>query len=127
MKKWAILIVLLTIVVACNDEASKPSIEKLDEVNENVQAVIDMTSDDKFASVIYSEAATSYLLLNATGTVKVDVTPEGSKLNINIDHKVKDDVREVKDIAYAFYLDQPYDKIHVFENGVEIPFEVWTE
>lgn len=129
MKKWLILLLLSLTLVACSDdkEIDGLKVEKLDEVNDDVQTIIDMTADDKFASVIYSEAATSYLLLNATGDVEVTFTPDGSNLNINIEHKKDEATDKTTDIAYSFYLDQPYDKIHVFENGEEIPIEVWIE
>ena len=129
MKKWLILLLLSLTLVACSDdkEIDGLKVEKLDEVNDDVQTIIDMTADNKFASVIYSEAATSYLLLNATGDVEVTFTPDGSNLNINIEHKKDEATDKTTDIAYSFYLDQPYDKIHVFENGEEIPIEVWIE
>lgn len=138
MKKWMIAAALTLSLAACSDEketeqqdapvnVSEPTINKLDEVNEDVQAIIDLTEDDKFASVIYSAVATSYLLLNAPGTVDVSLAPEGDVLHINIEHTEDDTPKEIDDIAYEFYLDKPYDKIHVFENGAEIPFEVWTE
>ena len=129
MKKYVVLFILSIVLVACGKEEEQvgPKLERLDEVNENVQSLIDFTEDSKFASYIYSETATNYLLLNAAGEVEVELKPEGSDLHIYVTQTDDGTPEEIEDIAYSIYLDQPYDKIHIFEDGQEIPFEVWTE
>ena len=130
MKNWLLLMMTIVFLAACGDDEESiagPKVEKLDEVNEDVQALIDMTEDDKFASVIYSEVATSYLLLNATGKVEVEFAPQDTDLHINITQTDDGSPEKVDDVAYSFILDQPYDKIHIFQNGEEMPFEVWYE
>lgn len=128
MKQWGVLLILTLLLIACNDEEQPtgPTIKKVTNINEDIQSVIDITEDEKFASVIYSEKAASYLLLNATGEVDVTATPAGDDLILNVEHTKKDG-QAIKDIVYEFIVDQPYNKILVHENGKEIPFEVWTE
>lgn len=129
MKKWLLIAVSILIIAACGDDktTSSPTISKVDAVNDDVQSLVDLTEDDKFASIIYSETGTSYLLLNAPGKVKVAVESTDEILNVEITQEDDGSPEAIEDIVYSLELDKPYDTIHIFENGEEIPFEVWYE
>ncbi|MCH7323380.1 hypothetical protein LZ480_16005 [Solibacillus sp. MA9] len=128
MKKWLLVLTTIVLLAACSEkEAKGPTIDKVENVNEDVQSLVDITEDDKFASFIYSETGTSYLLLNATGTVSVEIEPSDNLLNVQITQKDDQTPDEIDDIVYALKLDKAYETIHIFENGKEIEFEVWYE
>lgn len=128
MKKWLFALTTIVLLAACSEkEAKGPTIDKVETVNEDVQSLVDITADDKFASFIYSATGTSYLLLNATGTVSVALEPADNLLNIQITQKDDQTPDEIDDIVYALTLDKAYETIHIFENGKEIDFEVWYE
>ena len=128
MKKWLFILTTALLLAACSEKDEQgPTIELVEDVNEDVQALVDITEDDKFASFIYSAAGTSYLLLNATGTVTVEAEPADTILNVQITHKDDDTPDEIDDVVYALELDKEYETIHIFENGKEIDFEVWYE
>ena len=128
MKKWLFVLTTALLLAACSEkEAQGPTIEIVEKVNEDVQALVDITEDDKFASFIYSATGTSYLLLNAKGTVSVDLEPADTILNVQITQKDDQTPDEIDDLVYALELDREYETIHIFENGKEIQFEVWYE
>ncbi|WP_274310124.1 hypothetical protein [Solibacillus daqui] len=128
MNKWLLVLTTIVLLAACSEKETKgPTIDKVENVNEDVQSLVDITEDDKFASFIYSETGTSYLLLNATGTVSVEIEPADNLLNVQITHKDDQTPDEIDDIVYALKLDKAYETIHIFENGKEIEFEVWYE
>lgn len=128
MKNWLLFLTTVVILAACGkNEANGPTIDKVEKANQDVQSLIDITEDDKFASLIYSATGTSYLLLNATGTVSVELEPADNLLNIQLAQKEDQTPNEIDDIVYALELDKQYDSIHIFENGKEIEFEVWYE
>lgn len=119
------LIFFTILLIACEDEATL-SISPVNNVNADVQSVIDMTPDDKFASLIYSSDNTSYVILNTQGEVNVSMNKVDSNIQIMIDH-AKNDGASVITTVYEFTLDEQYERILLFENGKEIPFEIWTE
>ena len=128
MKKWLFILTTAIFLAACSEKDEQgPTIELVEDVNDDVQGLIDITEDDKFASFIFSPAGTSYLLLNATGTVTVEAEPADTILNIHITQKDDDTPDEIDDVVYALELDKEYETIHIFENGKEIDFEVWYE
>lgn len=128
MKKWLFILTTAILLAACSEKDEQgPTIELVEKVNEDVQALVDITEDDKFASFIYSAAGTSYLLLNATGTVTVEAEPADTILNVQITQKDDETPDEIDDVVYALELDKEYETIHIFENGKEIDFEVWYE
>lgn len=129
MKKWLLLVAASIFLAACGDDETQknPTIERVDTINEDVQSLVDFTTDDKFASVIYSETGTSYLLLNATGTVDATLEPHDEKLHVLLTQQTDGSPETIEDIVYAIELDQAYESIHLFEDGEEIPFEVWSE
>lgn len=129
MKNWLLIAVTAMMLAACNDsnETAGPTIKLEENVNEDVQSLVDFTEDDKFASFIYSETGTSYLLLNATGSIQIELEQKDSLLNIQITQKDDGTPNEIEDVVYALELDKTYDTIHLFENGEEIQFEIWYD
>ena len=129
MKKWLLITATAMMLVACNDrnETSAPTIKLEEKVNKDVQSLVDFTEDDKFASFIYSEAGTSYLLLNATGSIQIGLEEKDNLLYIQITQEDDGTPNEIEDLVYALELDKNYDTIHLFENGEEIPFEIWYD
>lgn len=128
MKTWLLYSAATLFLAACTEEVTTgATIERVAEANEDVQSLIDYTTDDKFASVIYSETGTSYLLLNAKGTVEATLEEDGKKLNIYLTQKDDGSPDTIEDITFAIELNKAYESIHLFENNQEIPFEIWYE
>ncbi len=125
MKKWLITVFFAAFLAACgNDDQSGITMEKV-EPNEDVQTVIDMTADETYASLIYSEKNTSYLLINALGEISATAEADENVLKIYIEDT--ENAETVTDEVYAFELDQEYEKIRTYLNGQEIQFDVWYE
>lgn len=128
MKNWLFILMMALTLAACNDATpAGPTIEKVENVTEDVQSLVDFTEDDKFASFIFSETNTNYLLLNATGEISVELESADEVLNIYITQTEGESSNVIEDIVYAIDLDKTYDTIHLFKNDEEIDFEVWYE
>ena len=130
MRKWSFTLFAVILLTACSQQAENKNevqFKRLTEVNKDVQSLIDFTADDKFASVIYSETKTSYLLINAAGEIDVSFFEKENDIHIDITHTEDSTPEKIEDIVYSFNLAGSYDKIHLYENGEEIPFEVWYE
>lgn len=123
MKKWLLLTTLL--LAACSQEADVPTIKQETTIHPDVQSLVDQTTDDKFASLIYSEQGTSYLLLNTTGAIEARLEEDGESLVIQLTESDDGSPETIEDIVYAIDLHKQYDTIHLYLNGEEIAFEVW--
>lgn len=112
-------------LAACSTDEATPTIKLETTVNADVQSLVDQTADDKYASLIYSEQGTSYLLLNTTGIVETTLEEDGDNLLIHIKETADGSPEVTEDIVYALELTKQYDTIHLYVNGEEIAFEVW--
>lgn len=125
MKKWLLLSAAALFLAACNNGEATPTIELEENINTDVQSLVDQTTDDKFASLIYSEQGTSYLLLNATGTTETLLEEKDDNLHIYVTETDDSSPDIIDDVVYKFELEKKYDMIHLYLNGQEIAFEVW--
>ncbi|OCS88613.1 hypothetical protein [Caryophanon tenue] len=146
-KRWLLSLSLVALLAACGDDDTKEQLTDttvsdtgttegvngeltwtvVEEPNEDVQVVLDMTEDTTFASVIYSMYAESYLILNAPGTVDITLDDTENILNIRVTHTEDDTPDDIEQTIYELSFAQAYDKIMVYENDEEIPFDIWTE
>lgn len=125
MKKWIVIGAATLFLAACSTGETTPTIKLETNVNADVQSLVDQTTDEKFASLIYSEQGTSYLLLNTTGTVETTLEEDGDNLVIHVTETEDGSPEVIEDIVYAIELTKQYDTIHLYLNGEEIAFEVW--
>lgn len=112
-------------LAACSSDEAALTIKLEENVNADVQSLVDQTTDDKFASIIYSQEETSYLLLNAKGSVEARLEEDGNNLHIHVTETDDGSPEAIDDVVYAFDLNKQYEMIHLYLNGEEIAFEVW--
>ena len=144
-KKWLLPIIAAFLLAACSEEdetqqQSDEAAETFESVvadnaititpiatpNEDVQGVIDMTEETTFASFIYSMSDDSYLILNSNEEVSVTADDSERVLNLHLNRSGNAGDR-VETTVYAVAFAHEYDTIMIFEDGEEIPFDIWTE
>lgn len=145
MKKWLLPLTAALFLAACSDEETKRTsiptdatsfesvidnnvidIYPVAEPNEDVQGIVDITDKTTFASFIYSISDVSYLLINAQESVAIRADDNERVLNIHIT-RGDEQPGDIKTAVYAVSFTHTYDTIKLFEDGKEIPFDIWTE
>ncbi|MEE1130949.1 MAG: hypothetical protein UHX00_04875 [Caryophanon sp.] len=143
MKKWLLPLTVALFLTACSDDEAKTTptdatsfesvidnnvidIYPVDEPNEDVQGIVDITDKTTFASFIYSVSDVSYLLINAQEHVSITADDNERVLNIHITREKKQS-GDIQTKVYAVSFTHTYDTIMLFEDGKEIPFDIWTE
>lgn len=145
MKKWLLPLTAALFLAACSDEETKTTsiptdatsfesvidnnvinIYPVAEPNEDVQGIVDITDKTTFASFIYSVSDVSYLLINAQESVAISADDNERVLNIHIT-RGDEQPGDIKTAVYAVSFTHTYDTIKLFEDGKEIPFDIWTE
>ena len=145
MKKWLLPLTAALFLAACSDEETKTTsiptdatsfesvidnnvinIYPVAEPNEDVQGIVDITDKTTFASFIYSVSDVSYLLINAQESVAIRADDNERVLNIHIT-RGDEQPGDIKTAVYAVSFTHTYDTIKLFEDGKEIPFDIWTE
>lgn len=145
LQKWLLATGCVLCLAACSDDSDTTAekdgpvtsfesvindqtidIAPVDTPNEDVQAVIDMTEATTFASFIYSMSDDSYLLINSADTIDVTADDTDTTLNVHITRN-EPTAAESSMHVYAVSFTHPYDTIKLFEDGEEIPFDIWTE
>ena len=145
MKKWLLPLTAALFLAACSDEETKTTSIPTDatsfesvidnnviniypaaEPNEDVQGIVDITDKTTFASFIYSVSDVSYLLINAQESVAISADDNERVLNIHIT-RGDEQPGDIKTAVYAVSFTHTYDTIKLFEDGKEIPFDMWTE
>ncbi|OCS85483.1 hypothetical protein [Caryophanon latum] len=141
MKKWLLPLIAALFLAACSDEETTPTdatsfesvidnnvidIYPVDEPNEDVQSIIDITENTTFASFIYSMSDVSYLLLNSSEHVSITADDNERVLSIHLT-RGEQKTGDIETEVYAVSFTHTYDTIKLFEGGKEIPFDIWTE
>lgn len=145
MKKWLLPLTAALFLAACSDEETETTsiptdatsfesvidnnvidIYPVAEPNEDVQGIVDITDKTTFASFIYSISDVSYLLINAQESVAIRADDNERVLNIHIT-RGDEQPGDIKTAVYAVSFIHTYDTIKLFEDGKEIPFDIWTE
>lgn len=145
MKKWILAATATLLLTACSAETSEDvqteaiaetfssviedntiTVTRVISPNEDVQSVIDVTDPSTFASFIYSMYEESYLLINSNDAVTVTASDTDTTLQLHLSHDEASNEKTTSNV-YAISFSHQYDTIQLFENGEEIPFDIWTE
>ncbi|ANU21546.1 hypothetical protein BBI15_15845 [Planococcus plakortidis] len=122
MKKTLVIVLIFTLLSACNLIESTPSIEKLNKAPENVQELLDPAVP---LQSINKNGEMAYLIYESKDEVTASLEKQGDKLNIKL-KAVPKDGDNIKQHVFKLKIDKETEMIDVLINGKSTPMAVIT-
>lgn len=122
MKKTLVIVLIFTLLSACNLIESTPSIEKLNKAPENVQELLDPAVP---LQSINKNGEMTYLIYESKDEVTASLEKQGDKLNIKL-KAVPKDGDNIKQHVFKLKIDEETEMIDVLINGKSTSMGVIT-
>ncbi|MFC4711758.1 hypothetical protein [Planococcus dechangensis] len=122
MKKTLVIVLIFTLLSACNLIESTPSIEKLNKAPENVQELLDPAVP---LQSINKNGEMTYLIYESKDEVTASLEKQGDKLNIKL-KAVPKDGDNIEQHVFKLKIDEETEMIDVLINGKSTPMGVIT-
>lgn len=122
MKKSLVIVLVFTLLSACNLVDSSPSIEKLKKTPENVQELLDPTVP---LQSVNKNGKMTYLIYESEDEVTASLEKQGDKLNIKL-KAVPKDGDNIEQHVFKLKIDDETEMIDVLINGKSTPMGVIT-
>jgi chaperonin cofactor prefoldin len=122
VKKSLIIVLVFTLLSACNLIESTPSIEKLNKAPENVQELLDPAVP---LQSINKNGEMTYLIYESKDEVTASLEKQGDKLNIKL-KAVPKDGDNIEQHVFKLKIDKKTEMIDVLINGKSTPMGVIT-
>ena len=122
MKKSLIIVLVFTLLSACNLIESTPSIEKLNKAPENVQELLDPAVP---LQSVNKNGEMTYLIYESKDEVTASLEKQGDKLNIKL-KAIPKDGDNIEQHVFKLKIDKETEKIDVLINGKSTPMGVIT-
>ncbi|SDH94938.1 hypothetical protein SAMN04487975_11047 [Planococcus glaciei] len=122
MKKSLVIVLIFTLLSACNLIESSPSIEKLNKAPENVQELLDPAVP---LQSVNKNGEMTYLIYESKDEVTASLEKQGDKLNIKL-KAVPKDGDNVEQHVFKLKIDKETEMIDVLINGKSTPMGVIT-
>lgn len=122
MKKSLVIVLIFTLLSACNLIESTPSIEKLNKAPENVQELLDPAVP---LQSVNKNGEMTYLIYESKDEVTASLEKQGDKLNIKL-KAVPKDGDNIEQHVFKLKIDKETEMIDVLINGKSTPMGVIT-
>jgi hypothetical protein len=122
VKKSVVIVLVFTLLSACNLFDSSPSIEKIKKAPENVQELLDPAVP---LQSVNKNGQMTYLIYKSVDEVTASLEKQGDKLNIKL-KVVPKDSDNIEQHVFKLKIDKETEMIDVLINGKSTPFGVIT-
>lgn len=122
MKKSLVIVLVFTLLSACNLTDSSPSIEKLKKAPENVEELLDPAIP---LQSVNKNGEMTYLIYKSADEVTASLEKQGDKLNIKLE-AVPNDGDNIEQHVFKLQIDKETEIIDVLINGKSTPMGVIT-
>lgn len=122
MRKSLVIVLIFTLLSACNIVDSAPSIEKLKKVPENMQELLDPAVP---LQSVNKNGEMTYLIYKSEDEVTASLDKQGVKLNIKL-KVVPRDGDNIEQHVFKLKVDKETEMIDVLINGQSTPIGVIT-